>query len=81
MVNDLVNHSYAMKLPIKALDTKLNRAFRFVNTWVFLGWGHTLIPQREGTEAVFRTLLYLAACVYLAGLDLFPYNDNYKLEI
>ena len=34
VVNDLINCSYAMKPPIKTLDTKLSRAFRFVNTWV-----------------------------------------------
>ena len=34
VVNDLIKRSYAMRPPIKTLDTKLSRAFRFVNTWV-----------------------------------------------
>ena len=30
-----------------------------------------------------QKLVYILPCVslHLAGLDLFPYNDNYKLEI
>ena len=50
VVNDLINCSYAMKPPIKTLDTKLSRAFRFVNTWVGQDGARKVVPEPSGQE-------------------------------
>lgn len=77
VANDSINHTYAMKPPIKTLDTQLSGAFRLVNTWVCqegdIPWSFRERAQKLCLEPSYN-LLYVS--LHLAGFDLFPYNDK-----
>lgn len=45
-------------------------------------WGHTLILREKAQKLCSEpSYTLLRVSLHLPGLDLFPYNDNYKLEI